>query len=91
MTFKPEITIDGVAIVAGLIGICVWLGVQANRLDTLTEVVKEQGSMLKDHQKMIVDIELRNETTDQLQKESSDHENRIRILEKDVDFLKLAH
>jgi hypothetical protein len=88
--FKREISIDGVAVIVATLGLCAWLVTQKNKLDSVSDIQKEQGSMLKDHQKMIVDMEIRNETTDSLKKASDDHESRIRTLEKDADFLRVA-
>ena len=90
MLFKKEISIDGVAVIMATLGLCAWLVTQKNRLDSVSELVKDQGSILKDHQKMIVDMEIRNEATDSLNKKSEDHENRIRVLEKDADFLRIS-
>lgn len=91
MTFKKEISIDGVAVIVATIGLVAWLVTQKNHLDQLTSVVGEHAQILKEDQTIINNIEMRNQITDSLEKESEDHESRIRTLEKDADFLKIAH
>jgi len=88
--FKCEISIDGVAVILATISLCVWLVTLKNRLDTVSDLVKDQGVMLKDHQKMLTDMEIRNETTEAIKRAYEDHESRLRVLEKDADFLRIS-
>ena len=91
MTFKKEISIDGVAVICASVALCVWLVTLKNTQSQQGEVLVNHTQELKEIHSILVQEQLKNEATDVLQKTSFDHETRIRVLEKDADFLKIAH
>lgn len=91
MTFKKEISFDGVAIITGIILLTVWIATLKNNQDATAKTVESQGVELKEIHAILIQEQLKSEAMDMLRKSNDDHETRIRVLEKDADFLRLAH
>lgn len=90
MTFKKEISFDGVA--GMVVGVAV-----IGFLFKLQFTVEGHSAQLADHSMEIKQLhsileqeQLKSEAADHLQKTSDDHEIRIRVLEKDADFLHIS-
>ena len=90
MTFDNKISIDGVAVIVAALSLTAWLvtikATQVQQGETLIEHTQE----LKDFHQILIQEQLKNEVMDALQKISTDHEARLRSLEKDANFLRIS-
>jgi hypothetical protein len=91
MTFKKEISIDGVTVILATLALCVWLVTLKNNQDETAKTVDGHTVELKEIHAILVEEQVKNEATDELRRASDDHEARLRTLEKDADFLRVAH
>ncbi len=88
MTFKREISIDGVAAITAAVVIVVLIAKMSFTQDAQAETLKQHSAALgdiPDIKMAIVKIEARNQITDAQQERINDFETRIRELEKGAD------
>lgn len=88
MTFKKEISIDGVAAISCAVIIIIFLARLSFTQDSQAETIKQHSVMLgelPDIKIALVKIESRDQITDAQQQRINDFESRIRDLEKSHD------
>lgn len=90
MIFEKKISIDGVAVIVATLGLCTWLVTLKGQANQTEKATIENTAELKDVHSILVQMEVKNENLDRLQKNYDDHEARLRVLEKDADFLRIS-
>jgi uncharacterized protein YciI len=90
MVFKKEISIDGVAVITGMVILCAWLVTIKNKQDSQEATLANHSTELKEIHNVLIQEQLKNEVTSILSKRSDDHEDRLRVLEKEANFLRIS-
>jgi len=91
ITFERKISIDGVAVIVATIGLIVWATSLKMTQDVQGRVLDAHTTELKDIHSIVMQEQLKNEALDVIRAQGNDHEARIRMLEKNADFLRLTH